>query len=303
MKVIRKFAVLLLSAALVLALCACGSSSSGSTDSSGSDGDSSSTDGSGSETTAKYRILDENISTEQYAIGFKKGNTELRDAVQAAVYQLLEDGTIDEVAAKYSDYNLDAMLCLDSTNATEFDVDSASDDFKNRTQFVVGFDAEYPPYGYKDENGEYTGFDLELAQAVCDIYGWELVKQPIDWDAKDMELNSGAIDCIWNGFTITGREDDYTWTDPYVDNSIVVLVPYDSDIQTLDDLAGKNVVTQADSSALTALQEDRKDLADTFASLEQTADYNTAVLNMDSGMADAVAIDIGVAMYYISNAE
>ncbi|MGI6178169.1 MAG: transporter substrate-binding domain-containing protein [Eubacterium sp.] len=303
MKVIRKFAVLLLSAALVLALCACGSSSSGSTDSSGSDGDSSSTDGSGSETTAKYRILDENISTEQYAIGFKKGNTELRDAVQAAVYQLLEDGTIDEVAAKYSDYNLDAMLCLDSANATEFDVDSASDDFKNRTQFVVGFDAEYPPYGYKDENGEYTGFDLELAQAVCDIYGWELVKQPIDWDAKDMELNSGAIDCIWNGFTITGREDDYTWTDPYVDNSIVVLVPYDSDIQTLDDLAGKNVVTQADSSALTALQEDRKDLADTFASLEQTADYNTAVLNMDSGMADAVAIDIGVAMYYISNAE
>ena len=62
-----------------------------------------------------------------------------------------------------------------------------------------------------DDNGEYTGFDLELAQAVCDLEGWELVKTPIDWDSKDMELNSGSIDCIWNGFTMTGREDSYTW--------------------------------------------------------------------------------------------
>lgn len=300
MKKIKKIACMLISFALVFALCACGDSGSGTSDGSGSGDGGSGTDAG---TSGKYRILDEKISTEQYAIGFKKGNTELRDAVQAAVYQLLDEGTIEEVASKYSDYNLNEMLCLNAADATTFDKDSASDEFKSRTQFVVGFDAEYPPYGYKDESGGYTGFDLELAQAVCDIYGWELVKQPIDWDAKDMELNSGAIDCIWNGFTITGREDDYTWTVPYVDNSIVVLVPADSDIQTLDDLAGKNVVTQADSSALTALQEDRKDFADTFASLEQTADYNTAVLNMNSGMADAVAIDIGVAMYYISNAE
>ena len=72
-------------------------------------------------------------------------------------------------------------------------------------KLVVGFDAEYPPYGYMDDNGEYTGFDLELAQAVCDLEGWELIKTPIDWDSKDMELNSGSIDCIWNGFTMTGR--------------------------------------------------------------------------------------------------
>ena len=70
------------------------------------------------------------------------------------------------------------------------------------TVFTVGFDAEYPPYGYMDDNGEYTGFDLELAQAVCDLEGWELVKKPINWDSKDMELNSGSIDCIWNGFTM-----------------------------------------------------------------------------------------------------
>lgn len=70
--------------------------------------------------------------------------------------------------------------------------DAASEDTAERTTFTVGFDAEFPPYGYMDENGEYTGFDLELAQEVCDRNGWELVKQPIDWDSKDMELSSGS---------------------------------------------------------------------------------------------------------------
>ena len=111
--------------------------------------------------------------------------------------------------------------------------------------FTVGFDAEYPPFGYMDEDGEYTGFDLELAQAVCDLQGWELVKTPIDWDSKDMELNSGAIDCIWNGFTMNGREDDYTWSVPYVDNSQVIVIPEDSDIADLAGLAGKTVGVQA----------------------------------------------------------
>ena len=85
----------------------------------------------------------------------------------------------------------------------------------SRTTFTVGFDAEFPPYGYMDDNGEYVGFDLSLAEEVCKRKGWELVKRPIDWDSKDMELSSGTIDCIWNGFTINGREDAYTWTVPY----------------------------------------------------------------------------------------
>ena len=106
---------------------------------------------------------------------------------------------------------------------------------------IVGFDAEYPPYGYMDENGEYTGFDLELAQAVCDLEGWTLDKKPINWDSKDMELNSGSIDCIWNGFTMNGREDDYTFSVPYVDNSQVIVVAEDSGIEKLTDLAGKTV--------------------------------------------------------------
>ena len=170
---------------------------------------------------------------------------------------------------------------------------------------VVGFDAEYPPYGYMDDNGDYTGFDLELAEAVCEIEGWELVKTPIDWDSKDMELNSGNIDCIWNGFTMDGREDSYTFSLPYVDNSQVICVADDSGITSLADLEGKTVGVQADSAALALLEEDgdQADLAATFGDLQQFADYNTAFAELQAGSLDAVAIDVGVAQYQIKGRE
>ena len=168
--------------------------------------------------------------------------------------------------------------------------------------FTVGFDAEFPPYGYKDDNGEYVGFDLSLAQEVCKRNGWELVKQPIDWDSKDMELSSGTIDCIWNGFTMNGRESDYTWTTPYIDNSQVVIVKSGSSINKLADLSGKVVVVQADSSALAAFTgedatEDNLALAKSFASLQQVGDYNAAFMNLESGSVDAICMDMGVAKY------
>lgn len=167
--------------------------------------------------------------------------------------------------------------------------------------FTVGFDAEFPPYGYMDENGEYTGFDLELAEEICTRNGWTLVKQPIDWDAKDMELNSGSIDCIWSGFTMNGREEQYTFSVPYVDNSQVFVVKADSGIAAFADLAGKNVGVQKDSSALAALESDAADLAATFAELNQYADYNTGFLDLDAGAIDAIAVDIGVAEYQLES--
>ncbi len=174
---------------------------------------------------------------------------------------------------------------------------------KKEKTFTVGFDAEYPPYGYMDENGGYTGFDLELAQEVCNLEGWTLVKQPIAWDSKDNELNSGSIDCIWNGFTINGREDDYTWSVPYVDNSQVVVVSEKSGIKTLDDLAGKVVGVQAASAALDVLEDEeaQKELADTFSKLQEFGDYNTAFVELEAGSVDAIAMDIGVAQYQINN--
>ena len=163
---------------------------------------------------------------------------------------------------------------------------------------IVGFDAEYPPYGYMDENGEYTGFDLELAQAVCELEGWELEKKPLNWDSKDMELNSGSIDCIWNGFTMNGREDEYTWSDAYLDNKQGFVVREDSGINSEKDLEGKVVDVQTDSSAQAAL-DDNQELAATFGNLEVVPDYNTGFMNLESGAVDAVAMDIVVASYQI----
>lgn len=170
---------------------------------------------------------------------------------------------------------------------------------------TVGFDAEYPPFGYKDDNGDYVGFDLDLAQEVCDNLGWELVKKPINWDSKDMELNSGSIDCIWNGFTMNGREDDYTFSESYVDNSQVIVVADDSGIEKLTDLAGKTVGVQAASAALDLLQSEeeggQKELADTFGALNEFADYNTAFTELQAGALDALAIDVGVAKYQLNS--
>ena len=169
----------------------------------------------------------------------------------------------------------------------------------NGKTFTVGFDASFPPYGYQ-ENGEYVGFDLDLAQEVCDRNGWEIVKTPIDWDAKNIELNGGSIDCIWNGFTMNGREDDYTWTPAYINNTQVFAVNKNSGIKKAADLAGKNVLVQADSSALAALQDeentDIKALADSFGSLTQVPDYESALMELEVGSADAVAMDEGVAL-------
>ena len=172
--------------------------------------------------------------------------------------------------------------------------------------FTVGFDAEFPPYGYQDENGEYVGFDLDLAAEVCARNGWELVKKPINWDSKDMELETELIDCIWNGFTINGREDKYTWSTPHVDNSQVVVVGKDSGIASYADLAGKIVAVQADSSALAALTENEDGsndeniaLAESFEKLVEVPDYNTAFMNLEAGAVDAIAMDIGVAQYQL----
>lgn len=180
-------------------------------------------------------------------------------------------------------------------------------DNSDQTTFTVGFDAEFPPYGYMDENGEYVGFDLDLAAEVCERQGWELVKQPINWDTKDMELSSGSIDCIWNGFTMNGREEEYTWSSPYIDNSQVFVVAADSGIATKADLSGKVVGVQADSSALAALEDEESqenlDLAASFASLNQFADYNTAFMELEAGSIDALAMDIGVANYQLKQRE
>ena len=165
----------------------------------------------------------------------------------------------------------------------------------NSKKVVLGFDADFPPYGYQNEQGEFVGFDIEYAQKVCANLGYELELKPIDWDAKDSLLESGAIDFIWNGFTYQGRENGYEWTAQYLNNSIVVLT-LSSEINALADLSGKKVAVQTDSSGEAAINENT-DLKESFASLALESQYVTACEKLVAGAYDAIIVDYGVAKY------
>ena len=195
----------------------------------------------------------------------------------------------------------------ESASAESAPAESASAEAAEGFTLVVGFDAEYPPYGYLDANGNPTGFDIDLAQAVCEKMGWGFEAKPIDWNSKDLELESGNINCIWNGFTIEGREDQYQFSKPYMINEQVAVVKSDSDIKALADLAGKKVITQAGAPPEELLGPDG-DMADLGASFDGGAvqtipDYNSAFMQLESGAVDAVACDLSIAAFQMSQAE
>ena len=191
-----------------------------------------------------------------------------------------------------------------SASASSAAASSSASASSAMTKLVVGFDAEYPPYGFLDAGGKPTGFDIDLAKAVADANGWEFEAKPIDWDSKDLELESGNINCIWNGFTLEGREGKYAFSEPYMLNEQVIVVASGSSIKSLSDLAGKKVITQAGSAALDLLsaEGDQADLGKTFdgGAVQTIADYNNAFLQLESGAVDAVACDLSIAQYQIS---
>ena len=200
--------------------------------------------------------------------------------------------TAADTSAKAEDTTAQEETKAESEAASEAVSESAGG------TLIVGFDQDFPPMGFMGDNGEYTGFDLELAKEVAERLGLEYTAQPIAWDSKDMELEAGNIDCIWNGFTMTGREDDYTWSEPYMTNTQVFVVAKDSGIASQADLAGKIVECQVDSSAEAALKE-VPDLTATFKQLLTTADYNSAFMDLEQGAVDAIAMDVIVAGYQI----
>ncbi len=197
------------------------------------------------------------------------------------------DGSSDKAAAASTSAATSAAAAADDTSA-------------DITTLTVGFDQAYPPYGFVGDDGQFTGFDLDLAAEVCKRNNWEVKDEPVEWDAKDTLLNSGAITCIWNGFTMEGRENDYTFSAPYMLNGQVVVVKKDSGINSLADLAGKTVITQTDSAAQEVLEGDKADVAATFATLDTIGDYNTAFMQLESGAVDAVACDLSISQYQIS---
>lgn len=195
-----------------------------------------------------------------------------------------------------------ALLCMGSlfaTGAKEFGPDESLEYIKGKGNLILGLDDSFPPMGYRDENNEIVGFDIDVAREVCSRLGVLLVLQPIDWNAKEQELATKQIDCIWNGFTVTEeRKKTLTFSDPYVNNAQVVIVLNDSPYQTLDDLKGKTVGLQAGSSAADAL-EDSPEFKASIKGVVELKDNLTALMDLEAGGCDAVIMDLLVANYAI----
>jgi len=175
--------------------------------------------------------------------------------------------------------------------------------------FKQGFDKDFPPYSYIGDDGKTTGFDVELAHAVCELNGWEYEGVPINWDAKEAELASGSIDCIWSGFTKSpDREPKFAWSEPYSVNTIKIMVLEDSDIKSAADLAGKKVGVQGSTSAQEMLETPNaeggaKDLRDTFGDFPAYDTYTVAVNDLKAGAIDAIAIDVTTGDYQMTKVD
>lgn len=177
--------------------------------------------------------------------------------------------------------------------------DKSWDKVKEKGEFILGLDENFPPMGFKDENNEITGFDIDVAKEVCSRLGVKLKTQPIDWDAKVQELNKGKIDCIWNGFTITEEsKKNILFSKPYMNNRQVVVVKGDSSYTKLSDLEGKKLALQAGSSAANALDASA-DFKSKLKDVIELDDNMTALMDLDKGGVDAVLMDEIVANYNI----
>ncbi len=188
-----------------------------------------------------------------------------------------------------------AVAGISASAAKESSEDLSLQKVLDKGTFVLGLDDAFPPMGFRDENGEIVGFDIDTAREVCARLGVELVCQPIDWNAKEQELATGNIDCIWNGFTVTPeRREVMTFSESYVKNAQVVVVNGDSSVQTLADLAGADIGVQAGSSAQAAIS-DTPDFSSTIGSIVEFKENLTALMDLEIGGVDAVVMDLLVA--------
>lgn len=165
--------------------------------------------------------------------------------------------------------------------------------------FVLGLDDSFPPMGFRNENNEIIGFDIDVAKEVCKRLNVELIIQPISWNAKEQELNSGNIDCIWNGMSITEeRKQAMLLSDSYMKNRMVFITKQDSNLKTLEDLKNKKIGVQSGSSAEQILEE-----SEIYKTLNQIVAYSdniTAFMDLETNQIDAVFVDEVLANYYIA---
>lgn len=165
------------------------------------------------------------------------------------------------------------------------------EDIIAKGELVIGLDDTFAPMGFRDEGGNLVGFDIDLATAVCAELGIKATFQPIDWDAKELELTSGNIDCIWNGMSITDeRQQSMSLSQPYLNNIICIMMPMDMQIRAASDLVGKNIGIQAGSAALEAVQ--ASSIYDSIKdNITEYPTYDEVILDMQAGRLDCMVID------------
>lgn len=251
----------------------------------------------------EYVVLSEPLAEEAFCIGFRKEDNALCQAVEEALVEMKEDGTLSEIDKKW--FGKDVSI-VDAANITQNASDDSLQKILDKGQLVLGLDDSFPPMGYRDNENAIVGYDIDLATEVCQRLGVELVLQPISWTAKEKEINSGNIDCIWNGFsTNPEREEQLCMSMPYLNNRQVIVTTqelYDDGLDSTQALAGRTLVLQGGSTAVDALSQ----FPELSASLEGGAavevdTYVLAMFDLSSGGADAVLMDEVVANYYIAN--
>ncbi len=306
----KKIICLTLAMVLALSLVACSSTSSSAPASSAAPASSqesvpaASSEAASSEAaaepTAAYVELAEDLGAEKYGIGFRKEDVALGLAVQEQLDAMIADGTAAEISNKW--FGTDALLkdedYLKESAAPEGD--QSLQKVLDAGKMIVGLDDSYPPMGFRDDSNEIVGFDIDLAKEVASRLGIEVEFQPIDWDSKELELNSGKIDCIWNGMSITDeRVENMFFAKPYIANQQIVVVPAASGIETIDDIVGKKIGLQKGSSSLDALMaspvyEQVKD------DVTEYPDNVAAYMDLQAGRIDVFVVDSVVGRYILS---
>lgn len=250
----------------------------------------------------KYIVLEENFGEESFSVGMRLGDNAFTLKFQEIMDEMVADGKADEIAEKWFGEavvlkGVDFPRAIDEPTAD----DNSLQYILDKGTLILGLDENFPPMGYRDETGSIVGFDIDLATEVASRLGVELVIQPIDWSAKEMELQNKNIDLIWNGMSITDeRIAGMNLSKPYLANRQVIIVPEGSDIQTKADLAGKKVAIQAGSSALDAVNADTA-TASAIGELVEFADNNSAFLDLKAGRVDAFVVDETYGRYLIAN--
>ena len=249
---------------------------------------------------AAYKILDESLSDEQYAVGFRKADQALRDEVQKILCDMKKDGKLAEISKTWFGEDV-------TTVPENFTPAGATDDslqkVKDKKTFVLGLDDTFPPMGYRNADNEIVGFDVDVYKEVCRRMGVEFKLQPIDWTGKDMELNNGKVDCLWNGFSIDEeRKAAFNLSEPYMTNRMVVVTMEANGINSLADLKDKRVALQGGSTAVKALTS-KTELVSTIKDGKPIElDNNVlALYDLKNGGCDAVVMDEVVAKYYIAH--